>query len=425
MNNLLTLDVFRKRLRAGETVDQILGPVGARTGKLIAPIGKLDAVAQVDGEAPFRGVRFTISSAAVDRATDTVAVEGWKLDNYLRNPVVLWSHDASIPAIGRSQDTAIEDGVLRSTAVFAPREVHPLADTVYQLITLGMLNTCSVGFQPLTWDYPDSEHEEDRPWGVDFTTQELLEFSICNIPCNPECLVVGRAAGVDTDPLLKWAEGLLDTGGLTAIARKDLEALRRAARMPGGRRRDASPALTTTDPASGGAAVGYCGRGTDHACGMSDPQECSTHRKEDDPMDPEKMAKLVALSVRESLKVLLPDAVKTALAAQGFKGGKPPKTRAEGDEDPDSQAEGGEGGEGEPDGDEVQRSIRRASMHFKAAADALEIVGGHHANGQTEIENALKAKSEDPDASSEGGDGDPEAEERLHAALARKAAAGL
>ena len=35
-----------------------------------------------------RTFTFTISSATVDRMGDTIAVDGWKLDNFKRNPIV-------------------------------------------------------------------------------------------------------------------------------------------------------------------------------------------------------------------------------------------------------------------------------------------------------------------------------------------------
>jgi hypothetical protein len=46
------------------------------------------------GDGDSRTLTFTISSAAVDRMGDTIKVDGWKLDAYRKNPVVLWGHDA-------------------------------------------------------------------------------------------------------------------------------------------------------------------------------------------------------------------------------------------------------------------------------------------------------------------------------------------
>jgi len=41
-------------------------------------------------EGESRSLNFTISSARVDRMGDTVSMDGWHLEEYRKNPVVLW-----------------------------------------------------------------------------------------------------------------------------------------------------------------------------------------------------------------------------------------------------------------------------------------------------------------------------------------------
>lgn len=77
-----------------------------------------------------RTFTFTISSATVDRMGDSVAVEGWKLDNYKRNPVVLWGHDGSMLPVGRATRVWIQNGKLKATAELAPASVSQYADRV-------------------------------------------------------------------------------------------------------------------------------------------------------------------------------------------------------------------------------------------------------------------------------------------------------
>jgi hypothetical protein len=81
-----------------------------------------------------RTATFTVSTGAVDRDNDTIAPDGWDLKDYKKNPVVLWAHNPSIPPIGKSSGTSVKDGALVSTATFAAKEVHELADTVFRLI---------------------------------------------------------------------------------------------------------------------------------------------------------------------------------------------------------------------------------------------------------------------------------------------------
>jgi hypothetical protein len=180
----------------------------------------------VPSEVGERAVDFTISTTGLDRYNSTIDAKGWQLDNYGKNSVVLWAHDDSIPAIARGENTRIDGESVRSRAVFASRDVHPLADTIHGLIRGNFISAASVGWIPLKWQFVE---EEGRGFGVDYLEQELLEWSVVNIPANPECLVDARSMGIDTKPLMTWASRTLDLGGLTAIPREELEKLRKMA----------------------------------------------------------------------------------------------------------------------------------------------------------------------------------------------------
>jgi hypothetical protein len=54
------------------------------------------------------------------------------------------------------------------------------------------ISACSVGFVPLKYSF---SRDPDRPFGIDFERQELLEVSIVPIPANANALVQGRSAG--------------------------------------------------------------------------------------------------------------------------------------------------------------------------------------------------------------------------------------
>lgn len=214
------------RLKLGETREQIFLD---DAGRVKAKMAGITASIEVpDGAADDRAIDFVISTGALDRYNSTIAPKGWQLESFNANPVVLWAHDDSIPAIGRAEETRV-DGVLRSRAIFADRDIHPLADTVYRLIKGKFINAASVGWIPLKWQYVE---EEGRGFGVDYLEQELLEWSVVNIPANPGCLVDARSIGIDTRPLLVWAERTLDRGGMLMIPRTELEELRKAAGAP-------------------------------------------------------------------------------------------------------------------------------------------------------------------------------------------------
>ncbi|HZL58986.1 MAG TPA: hypothetical protein VFC38_04740 [Stellaceae bacterium] len=234
MTGIVGLRDFAARLRGGETEASILGPVSNRTAKLVAPAGKMSFVDEAS-----RSARFAISNPSVDLAADSIDENGWVLDNFNKNSLVLWNHDSSTPAIARAVKTGLEGKELMSTAIFAPRDVHPLADTVYQLIKLGFLRAASVGFIPLSWSFSG---DKNRIGGIDIKRQSLLEWSICNIPCNPDCLVVGRAKGIDTTPMAKWATRALDQNQPGLMSRQNLEDIRSASLGRPIPRRSATPA---------------------------------------------------------------------------------------------------------------------------------------------------------------------------------------
>lgn len=141
-----------------------------------------------------RKMSCTISTAAVDRDGDTIDPKGWDLKSYKRNPVVLWAHDHTTPPIGRASNLWTDAKGLHATVEFPPRGIHALADQVHDLIKAGFLSATSVGFIA----------KESRPskTGQAITRAELLEFSICSIPSNPQALVLQRS--YDRAAVQKW-----------------------------------------------------------------------------------------------------------------------------------------------------------------------------------------------------------------------------
>lgn len=207
-----SIEEFR---RAHEGLDKTPGE------QVLPKIGDEDTVqvrASLDtevkaGEGDSRTLTFTISSPAVDRMGDTIAIAGWKLDNYRKNPVVLWGHDAGDFPVAKSNKIWIEGDKLKSEAEFIPAD-NPAtgkhADGILQLYKGGFLSATSVGFQPLKYAFTD---DPKRRFGIDFLEQELLEYSLVTVPANAEALIEGRAAGIDVTPMLDWCEDQIKRAG--------------------------------------------------------------------------------------------------------------------------------------------------------------------------------------------------------------------
>jgi len=59
-----------------------------------------------------RIIEFTNSTPTQDRYHDTIDQNGWQLENFRKNPVVLWAHDYSQPPVAKSVNVWVEEGKL-------------------------------------------------------------------------------------------------------------------------------------------------------------------------------------------------------------------------------------------------------------------------------------------------------------------------
>jgi HK97 family phage prohead protease len=128
----------------------------------------------------------TLSTAAIDRSGDTIAVPGWKLNEYRNDPVVFFNHLTGELPIGRSPSVWIAGSKLKAAIKLAPGSANPMADQVRQMVNDHFLSAISVGFIPLRWEF---SKDKSRPNGINFLEQTLLEFSIVGIPANPEATI--------------------------------------------------------------------------------------------------------------------------------------------------------------------------------------------------------------------------------------------
>jgi HK97 family phage prohead protease len=142
-----------------------------------------------------RTLRFTISTGLVDRDLDKIDPAGWQLDHFRKNPVVLWAHQATLLPVGKALEVSRLGDRLRSVVSFLPAENYgaagDFANQVYRLARDGYLAATSVGFRPLRWDFTADKDRGGDDWfpGIDYHEQELVEFSLCTVPSNPEALI--------------------------------------------------------------------------------------------------------------------------------------------------------------------------------------------------------------------------------------------
>jgi len=111
-----------------------------------------------------------------DRANDVIMAEAWTkggLQNFEKNPIILFNHDYNKP-IGRATGLKVTENGLELKAKIS----KSAPDHVAQLVKEGILGAFSVGFRVKDADYMS---ETD---GLKIKDAELFEVSVVSVPCN-------------------------------------------------------------------------------------------------------------------------------------------------------------------------------------------------------------------------------------------------
>lgn len=117
------------------------------------------------------------NKAVVDRGNDIIDPKAWKLDNYKKNPILLFAHDPQKP-IGKVIDCKSTDEGLMVKARLS-RSKDPTVSLVRDLVKEGILNSFSVGF--------DAKRSEKSSEGANVIKDaELMEISVVSIPMNQD-----------------------------------------------------------------------------------------------------------------------------------------------------------------------------------------------------------------------------------------------
>ncbi len=134
--------------------------------------------------------QFLASDASIDRMGDTIAVEGWDLEPFKLNPVVLYVHDNQSIPIGKAEVWTDDEG-LHCLVDFDDDDD---ADKILKKVDKGTLRAVSVGFMPKPGksEYRNPDDKINDPGGIDFLEQELLEISIVPVPANAHALAEAR-----------------------------------------------------------------------------------------------------------------------------------------------------------------------------------------------------------------------------------------
>ena len=145
-----------------------------------------------------------------DRAGDIISASAWAkgVDNYRKNPVLLYQHDHSKP-IGRVKKISVD-----KKGIYVEAEVSDAAENLHGVQTLirdGALKSFSVGFM-----VKDGRYDRSTDSTV-ITDVELHEISVVSVPCNQESLFSMRKSFDSQAQFEEFKQGLVQEKSMEGI----------------------------------------------------------------------------------------------------------------------------------------------------------------------------------------------------------------
>ena len=169
-------------------------PVSLRSAKnrlqYFAPQAELETRAAADGQG--ETMRVVINTRVVDRYDTIVEPAGGKFENFIKNPVLLWSHGHD-PAVGMVPIGSVPlvvpgEEQVEANVRFFEEEPGAKFGAMYKA---KKLRGFSIGFLPITYQVEMLESREV----LRFIEWELVELSAVAVPANPEALARDIEAG--------------------------------------------------------------------------------------------------------------------------------------------------------------------------------------------------------------------------------------
>lgn len=166
---------------------------------------KLEATNPVQKEDGYVEFEYTITGDKRDRQGEILDPKGAKVDNFLKNPILLWGHNQTMGTeplpIGSVEEVKVYDNKINCKAVI--HNITQLAREVGELVKKGFLNTMSVGFIPLERDKKDSSI---------ISKWEMLEHSVVPVPAYQDALIYAKKMGYNE--ILKTMENIETKGAI-------------------------------------------------------------------------------------------------------------------------------------------------------------------------------------------------------------------
>lgn len=162
-----------------------------------------------------KGKTTFIASTPTEDRYRSIIVQDWKLANYRKNPVILWSHNRQTPPIGRGVATVkgrnSETAHLSIEVEWDTDPTNPLGMAVASQYARGFLHAGSVGWEAgeildrskLPADHPHYRAPLAGEYGklaYRYSKNELHEFSGVSVPGNADAVALRDYALRAEDP---------------------------------------------------------------------------------------------------------------------------------------------------------------------------------------------------------------------------------
>jgi len=132
---------------------------------------------------PFQ-IRGTANSGMKDRWSEIMPKDCWDLENFQKNPILLYQHNHALP-IGKITEMYVTETGLKFVAMIGKQGVELTKDQkeIVLLIQQDVIKTFSVGFICHDVDYDKNSDT------YIYKKAELLEISLVSIPMEPNALL--------------------------------------------------------------------------------------------------------------------------------------------------------------------------------------------------------------------------------------------
>ena len=156
-----------------------------------------------------------LSNMEIDRDYEVVIPKGINLEQYRKNPTVLFGHNYCMAPIGKAAWIKAMgsgmDSILKAKTIYAAPPPNHIGnwwiDEIYHLIKTGFLPGKSIGFLPRKMHSPTPDEIKKRPALAEcfriIDEAIMFEYSVVGIPANQNALVEAVAKGTVSESIIK------------------------------------------------------------------------------------------------------------------------------------------------------------------------------------------------------------------------------